>query len=120
MKQRDRFHELEQDIGLRRPAPAAVPLSPASASSSAVTRQPAFFSCCAQRLEGGRTSCLSSASRSSTSGVNGAPGSSLVLSTSPSSGSWTSSAPSMVSAIVSSAVWFSSSIIDPLPPSACR
>ena len=81
------------------PRPPVSPLSSAMASSSAVTRQPAFFSCARSASKAARSSFFSAASRSSTSGMKGAPGSVAVFSTSPSSGSRISSAASMAAAI---------------------
>ena len=81
------------------PRPPVSPLSSAMASSSAVTRQPAFFSCARSASKAARSSFFSAASRSSTSGAKGAPGSVAVFSTSPSSGSRISSAASMAAAI---------------------
>ena len=57
------------------PRPPVSPFSSAMASSSAVTRQPAFFSCDRSASKAARSSFFSAASRSSTSGMKGAPGS---------------------------------------------
>ena len=51
------------------------PFSSAIASSSTVTRQPAFLSCARSASKPARFSFFSAASRSSASGANGAPGS---------------------------------------------
>ena len=81
------------------PRPPASPFSSAIASSSTVTRQPAFLSCARSASKPARFSFFSAASRSSASGVKGAPGSAAVFSTSPSNASRMSSATSMAAAI---------------------
>jgi hypothetical protein len=81
------------------PRPRASPFSSAMASSSAVTRHPAFFSCARSASKAAGLSFFSVASPSSASGLKGAPGSAAVFSASPSSGSRMSSAASMASAI---------------------
>ena len=82
-------------VGPRPPSP----VSSAMASSSAVTRHPAFLSRARKASKAARSSFFRSTSRSSTSGVNAAPGSSADFSTKPSSGSGISSAASMASRI---------------------
>ena len=67
--------EVDQDVGLRRSAPARSPFSSAMASSSAATRQPAFLRFERNSSNAARSSFFSAASRSRTSGVKGAPGS---------------------------------------------
>lgn len=81
------------------PRPPVSPLSAAIALSSAVTRQPAFFSCARSTSNAARSSFFRVASDSRTSGTKGAHGSVAFFSISPSSGSRMSSAASMAAAI---------------------
>jgi hypothetical protein len=75
------------------------PFSSAMASSSAVTRHPAFFSCERSASKAARLSDLSDARASSASGMKGAPGSAAVFSANPVSGSGISSASPMAAVI---------------------
>ncbi len=87
------------------PRPRSSPASIASASSSAVTRQPARLSCARSPSNRARSSFLNMTRRSITSGANGAPGSALLRSTRLSIGSRISLAFSMAMQISSSVMW---------------
>ena len=98
------------------PRPPMSPFSSAIASSSAVTRQPAFFNCARSASNAARSSFFSAASRSSARAQTARRDRSAVLSTSPSSGSRMSSAASMAAAIRFSGSTGLSAVLIARPP----